>query len=330
MKPTTADHQHYKYSGRFFPPRLDEQPLLVPDWASEQTQYSDTKQARTPVINPSCRFSNGEPYVQPQTLGPHTLARADRELAVFVTDPVTNLTLPYRIGPTTYRWLTACRPGFPAPMTLSSRTSQVLLLAGVLVEKESAGERRKRWLTSLEIARRAFARNSYASLNRILSPLQLSGLRRHYRSLIEEGRMILGDWQTRRRYVLHNEAAARLLQRALVPLAAAVIGAPLKPSYVYAATYIEGSELPLHVDRVQCEYSISLCIDYLPEPRGPTPWPLCLETGVGVVSIKQALGDGLFYRGRILPHFRPRLPSGHQSTSIFFHYVPESFSGSLD
>jgi hypothetical protein len=48
------------------------------------------------------------------------------------------------------------------------------------------------------------------------------------------------------------------------------------------------------------------------------------------VTVFQAIGDALLYRGRELPHSRDALPEGHTSTSIFFHYVREDFAGSLD
>jgi hypothetical protein len=95
------------------------------------------------------------------------------------------------------------------------------------------------------------------------------------------------------------------------------------------AAYQSGARLEKHIDREQCEFSITLCIDYSPEPTAATPWPLRLETPRGTVTVSQALGDGLLYRGRELPHYRATLADGNTSTSVFFHYVAESFSGSL-
>src|SRR5205085_12676542 len=126
-----------------------------------------------------------------------------------------------------------------------------------------------------------------------------------------------------------------------------------KPSYVYAASYKEGAVLDPHVDREQCEYSISLQVDYYPEPLdGISPWPLFLEPFVPPKDasasdrrfeqsefksddeLKRAVhlanGDGLLYKGRELVHYRNALPDGNRSTSLFFHYVSESFSGTLN
>ena len=95
---------------------------------------------------------------------------------------------------------------------------------------------------------------------------------------------------------------------------------------MYFASYLAGAVLEPHRDRAQCELSISLQIDYAPEPEGDTPWPLLIEGR----AVPLGLGDALVYRGRELTHARGALPEGHASASIFFHYVPEGFTGSLD
>jgi hypothetical protein len=109
-----------------------------------------------------------------------------------------------------------------------------------------------------------------------------------------------------------------------------IVGEPIRPSYVYLASYLSGAELKKHTDREQCEFSVTLCLDYSPEPELATPWPIRLDTSEGTVAAYQALGDGLVYRGTKVPHYRDVLAAGHTSTSIFFHYVPVDFSGSLD
>jgi hypothetical protein len=98
---------------------------------------------------------------------------------------------------------------------------------------------------------------------------------------------------------------------------------------VYLASYQPGADLERHTDRAQCDFSVTLCLDYSPEPRNATPWPLYLHKKSGKVTVFQAIGDALLYRGCQIPHSREALPEGHTSTSIFFHYVREDFKGSL-
>jgi hypothetical protein len=132
------------------------------------------------------------------------------------------------------------------------------------------------------------------------------------------------------RYIAHNEPVARFFHHQLTAAVAAIAGEPLKPSYVYMAAYQPGAILQKHTDREQCDFSVTLCLDYSPEPRCATPWPLHLHKKSGMVTVFQAIGDALLYRGCQLPHSRDALPQGHTSTSIFFHYVREGFKGSLD
>jgi len=178
--------------------------------------------------------------------------------------------------------------------------------------------------------RALFASRGFAVLPGLITGPHLASLRRYHRQLLAAGSLRFGDGQCHLRWVAHNERAARTLQRQLAPLMAEVAGVSIKPSYVYTACYESGAELLRHTDRAQCEYSISMSVDFQPEPAGPTPWPLCLETPTGTVAIRQSLGDALFYRGRHLPHFRSRLPPGYRSTSVFLHYVDSYFGGPLD
>jgi hypothetical protein len=130
--------------------------------------------------------------------------------------------------------------------------------------------------------------------------------------------------------VAHNEGVARFFHHQIANAISAIAGEPVKPSYVYFASYLSGAELKKHTDREQCEFSVTLCLDFSPEPVGATSWPIRVDTPGGTATICQALGDGLVYRGTKVPHYRSVLSEGRTSTSIFFHYVPADFSGPLE
>jgi hypothetical protein len=163
----------------------------------------------------------------------------------------------------------------------------------------------------------------------LIHPFHLGSLRRYYRYMIRQGTIHLGDGQSPRRHVAHNESVARFFHHQIANTVGAVVGQPVKPSYVYFASYLSGAELKKHTDREQCEFSVTLCLDFSPEPLQETPWPIFLDTPKGQVTVYQALGDGLVYRGTRVPHCRNTLPPGRTSTSIFFHYVAAEFAGSL-
>jgi hypothetical protein len=210
---------------------------------------------------------------------------------------------------------------------LSSDNRAVLQLAGVLIDGRAGKfERPQR---NLESAAMQFQDAGYAPVVGLVHPLHVAALRKYYRKLIRRGALKRGDSQSDR-YIAHNERVAKLFHHQLTPAISAIVGEPVKPSYVYSASYQSGARLEKHVDREQCEFSLTFCLDYSPEPCVHTPWPLQLHTGASMVTVYQGLGDGLVYRGRVIPHSRETLPRGHTSTSVFFHYVREDFEGPLD
>jgi len=215
------------------------------------------------------------------------------------------------------------------PQHLPAAELAALLAAGVVVDPAKQALDSKRWRISTSRVRERFRKRGYASVDRLLHPFHIGEMRRYYRRLIRQGGMPLGDYQSSRRYVAHNEPVARFFHLQLTPAITQLAGERVKPSYVYLASYLEGAELRKHTDREQCEISVTFCLDYAPEPESATPWPIQLQTRRGQVAIAQSLGEALLYRGCKVPHFRDRLPEGHSSTSIFFHYVPVDFSGSL-
>jgi hypothetical protein len=175
-----------------------------------------------------------------------------------------------------------------------------------------------------------FQGRGYAPVSGLIHPFHLSALRKYYRSLIRKGHLKLGDDQSEGRYISHNEKVAVLFHHQLTHAVTAIVGEPVQPSYVYFASYQSGARLEKHIDREQCKFTLSLCLDYSPEPWLHTPWPLQLHTTSSIVSVYQGLGDGVVYRGCEIPHSREPLAEGNTSTSLFFHYVSSDFKGSVD
>jgi hypothetical protein len=171
----------------------------------------------------------------------------------------------------------------------------------------------------------------YAYIPGLIRPGVIGALRAHYRRLIRSGRMNLGDSQSGRRWVCHNEAAARVVQAHLVKLVSEVVEVPVKPTYTYSAIYTQGARLPPHRDREQCEYSITVPFEMSPEPSWECHWPLELQrVGEKPTRVYQRLGDGLLYRGRTLTHARDPLPAHVVFGVLLLHYVDEQFSGRCD
>lgn len=177
-----------------------------------------------------------------------------------------------------------------------------------------------------------FARDRFALLADCLTPEMVHILARHYAKAVENGEVGLADGSVDR-WQLHNDPAGRVVQRALLPAVEALVGAPVKPSYCYASLYRQGAVLPVHTDREQCEYTLSVLIDHNPAPaNGVSPWPIQVypRPDSEPIDCFQSLGGGILFCGRDLPHGRKPLPADETCWTLLLHYVDADFAGPLD
>lgn len=247
----------------------------------------------------------------------------------WVRGEMSGTSLPFWLGPETAALLRGMRPGDAMPKGIPGHTKTMLQRAGILISETGANERGKK-KQFIERAGITFREKGYAPVGDLIHPFHVAALRRYFRRLIRTGAVHLGDYQSPRRYVAHNDPVVRFFHHQIASIFSKVVGEAIKPSYAYLASYLSGAELKKHTDREQCEFSITFCLDFSPEPDVGTPWPIRLDAPSGTVTVYQGIGDGLAYRGTKLPHYRGALGEGQTSTSIFFHYVPLSFSGPLD
>lgn len=250
---------------------------------------------------------------------------------VWVSDPATRIELPYFLDGPLAGAVLADRDW----RDLDDAQRRNLVLCDLLVSPNHARDRVAEWRWEASRLAEGFAQLGYAVVRRLIPPLHVATLRQHYRLLSQRGMLHRGDAQSPRRSVIHNEPLARYFHRQLTGVVSEIVGHAVKPAYVYSAIYEGGAVLERHVDREQCAYTLSLAVDFSPEPTGDTPWPLGLDLPAGTgratpVYVWQGLGDGILFRGRELPHFRDPLPQECRSTSLFFHYVDAAFTGTLD
>ena len=309
---------------------LDELPLHLVPRHFRKLLSGVPERPESLMLNPDCEFVPAGDFPK-GLIAPEELvsAFACNGIIAWVRDGH-GCRLPFWLGPSLEALVNETRSGRPVPSSTSNEMVKVLIAAGILVEQSAGAEYPHNDADRTARASALFRTKGYAPLPSLLHPFHIAALRRYYRTLIRKGRIQLGDAQSSLRHAIHNEPVARFFHQQLTPLFSAIAGEPLKPSYVYLASYLSGSELKKHTDREQCEFSITLCVDFAPEPNLATPWPIYLDTSNGPIKVYQALGDGLAYRGTRLPHYRTVLGPGQTSTSLFFHYVSESFRGPLN
>ena len=314
-----------------FPPDLfycllDELPVhLIPQSARGLLSLDEGHDL---YLNPQCILCRDQEI--PERVNRELLAGfALRGTVAWVPDSDGASLLPFWLGPEYEGLLRRLGSGETVSSAVPGRVRAILAAANILVGDGIANQRERKREEMIGRAAPMFAGKEYAPLRNLLHPFHVAALRRYYRHQIRSGAIKLGDRQSARRYCAHNEPVARFFHHLMTQTLSAVTGQTLKPSYVYFACYLSGAELKKHTDREQCEFSVTFCLDYSPEPELATPWPISLDTPTGTVTVYQAPGDGLAYRGTRLPHYRAPLAEGQTSTSIFFHYVRQNFAGLL-
>jgi hypothetical protein len=319
------------YAATFPPDRyyclLEELPLhLVPQ---PQRKFLDESPNTELVLNPACILRWADDVPDELSARRDLMSGCALQGGIaWVREARFGTLLPFWLSPDLQAVLGELRPNEPVPQSIPPATRGLLYMAGILIRpKENHSGRQAEFVGS---SASLFQTKGYAPLPGLIHPFHVAALRRYYRQQIRTGAIRLGDRQSSRRYIAHNEPVAKFFHHQLTSTFSRIAGRALKPSYVYLASYLAGAELKKHTDREQCDYSITFCLDYSPEPKLASPWPICLKTPRGSVKVYQMLGDGLAYRGTQLPHFRQPLAEGQTSTSIFFHYVTAEFAGPLD
>jgi hypothetical protein len=310
---------------------LDELPLhLIPKRARKLLRVAPT-QERPLFLNPDCIVCSADRVPEELESRRQLLSGFALEGTIaWVRNPTSGNLIPFWLGPQLESVVLSLRPGDQASSSVGYDALALLCAAGILTTADHTARARGEWSERVARSSPLFRVKGYAPIPDLIHPFHVAALRRYYRYLIRTGAIALGDGQSSRRYVAYNEPVTRFFHEHVQASLSAIVGEPVKPSYVYLASYLSGAELKRHTDREQCEFSVTFCLDFSPEPALETPWPIQLDTPNEVITAYQSLGDGLAYRGTRLPHYRTVLGEGQTSSSIFFHYVSADFRGSLD
>src|SRR5215467_715128 len=223
--------------GRFYC-LLDELPMhLVPRPALKALQSMTAGKGHL-RLNPECRLMSAE--VLPEELDSKDDVQDSFALhgtMAWVRDATIDGLLPFWVGPKYAAYLGQLGQGKSAG-SIPTDVAWILTAAGILVPEASPIDTRQPRADAISQAHTIFRRSGYAPLPGIIHPFHVAALRRYYRHLIRSGAIQLGDGQSPRRYIAHNDLVARFFHRQIAPLFSAIAGEPLKPSYVYLASYL--------------------------------------------------------------------------------------------
>lgn len=119
------------------------------------------------------------------------------------------------------------------------------------------------------------------------------------------------DTQTPGAYARYGYSGTDSLKFYLLPKMEQWTGKRLIPTYSYMRIYRNGHDLPKHVDRPECEYSITLTLK-----DDGTPWPIIM----GDEQLILPQGSACVYKGQHIAHERKPY-QGNQHIQVFCHYV---------
>lgn len=125
-----------------------------------------------------------------------------------------------------------------------------------------------------------------------------------------------------RQYV-HNPIFFKNIHENLEGIASEFFKRPVKKSYCFLSLYHEGGFCPAHYDRIQCEYTLDVSINF----KITNPWPIFIKNK----PYESNINDAICFSGTNHFHYRKRkLEKGEFYHLIFFHFVDKSFMGVLD
>lgn len=116
---------------------------------------------------------------------------------------------------------------------------------------------------------------------------------------------------------IYGNPAFDMLMLMSLPLVEEIVGKKLLPTYTYARIYFNDSNLLPHLDREECEHSVSLCLGGEYEAL----WPLWFKDGDKEPEYAaMSVGDAVIYKGNKIHHWRDEF-QGQKQFQVFMHYV---------
>ena len=214
---------------------------------------------------------------------------------------------------------------------LSEEQFCILKEVELLVSPKEQALKVEKFEQQLIDAKTFLAANQYLVLNTHFNLIQINSQRQYYKELLVRGYFQPSDFQVANRNHIHNEAYSRFIHYQLTELLDKILPEPVKPSYCFLAHYYGGAVLEKHKDRKQCEWNVSMPLDYSPHADANNSWPIYIQKDSDeIMEVKLAVGDVVIYRGSKLFHWRDMLEVDKTATVCFFHFVNDKFKVKLD
>ena len=142
---------------------------------------------------------------------------------------------------------------------------------------------------------------------------------RNYFDLLRKNDQIpnKGDAQVEKSLGIYGDPAFDMLMLMSLPMVEQVVGKKLLPTYTYARIYFNGASLLPHLDREECEHSVSLSVG----GEYNSLWPLVFKNeNSDPEYVGMSEGSAVIYKGNKVHHWRDEF-EGTTQFQVFMHYV---------
>ena len=140
---------------------------------------------------------------------------------------------------------------------------------------------------------------------------------RNYFTLRVQNDGLEGDPQAPNSHCVYGDPAFEMVMAMSTGDIGKIVGKNLVPQYTYARIYKNGSDLKIHSDRPECQYSVTLSLG----GEYDKPWPIWIKDRAGKShEVPLDEGDMLVYSGCELKHWRDKF-EGSLQYQLFMHYV---------
>ena len=160
-------------------------------------------------------------------------------------------------------------------------------------------------------------KNGYEVVNNFITPSFADYLKNYFTLIAENGECIEGDYQAPDSHCIYGDPAFDTLMVMTSSIVEEKINRKVIPQNSYARIYFKNSILKEHLDRPECEVSVTLSLG----GEYDNLWPICIkdyEDRTNCIELDK--GDAMIYYGHDLKHWRNKF-DGVSQYQLFFHYV---------
>ncbi len=162
-----------------------------------------------------------------------------------------------------------------------------------------------------------FDQKGFEIVTEFIPPFFSTYLRNYFTLRSQNDPSLKGDHQAPNSHCVYGDPAFDMVMAMSTQDIGNKINKKLIPQYTYARIYKKGSDLKIHSDRPECQYSVTLSLggDY------EKLWPIWIKDHDGNDHcIELDEGDMLVYSGCELEHWRDKF-EGNTQYQLFMHYV---------